>query len=105
MAAARNYEPQSVSFPQDLSAEAQDMLEQVDEAEIRKHLQRCLPVDSLLDWLKTHDSHLQDATLLRIFHDLQHEPAWPFEGTPYIKTTDLQTIRVLHYPHRMSSAS
>ena len=105
MAAARNYVPQSVSFPKDLSAEAQDWLERVDEAEIRKHLQRCLPVDSLLDWLKTHYSHLQDATLLRIFHDLQHEPAWQFEGTPYIKTTDLQTIRVLHYPHRMSSAS
>ena len=57
----------------------------------------------------THASHTEiltpPATLLRIFHDLQHEPAWQFEGTPYIKTTDLQTIRVLHYPHRMSSAS
>lgn len=105
MAAARNYVPQSVSFPQDLSIEAQDWLERVDEAEIRKHLQRSLPVDSLLDWLKTHYSHLQDATLLRIFHDLQHEPTWQCEGTPYIKSTDLQSIRVLHYPHRMRSAS
>ncbi len=105
MAAARNYVPQSVTFPPDLPDEAADWLEQVDEAEIRKHLQRSLPVDSLLDWLQAHCRHLQDTTLLRLFHDLQHEPGWQCEAIPVPKTTDLQTIRILHYPHRTSSAS
>lgn len=105
MAAARNYVPQSVAFPQDLPIEAEDWLEQVDEAGIREQLQRSLPLDSLLDWLQAHYSQLQDATLLRLFHDLQHEPAWQCEAAPFIRTTDLQMIRILHYPHRMSSAS
>ena len=49
------------------------LLEHVDEAAIRQQLRSSLPVDSLLDWLHTHHGHLQDATLLRLFHELQHE--------------------------------
>jgi len=105
MAAVRNYVPESVIFPQDLPIEAQDLLELVDERGIREHLQRSLPIDSLLDWLQTHYGHLQDATLLRIFHDLQHEPEWQCEAVGFVKTTDLRTIRVFHHPHRMSRAS
>jgi hypothetical protein len=105
MASARNYVPESVAFPQDLPIEALHVLELADEAGIREHLQRSLPLDSLLDWLRTHYGHLQDATLLRIFHDLQHEPEWQFEAVEFITTTDLQTIRVFHHPHRMSTAS
>ena len=84
---------------------AEHLLERVNESGIREHLQRSLPVDSLLDWLQTHYGHLQDATLLRLFHDLQHEPDWQCEPADVTITTDLQTIRVLHYPHRMSTVS
>jgi hypothetical protein len=103
MAAARHYQPQAVAFPQDEPGDAAQMLEQVDEAAIRAHLARSLPVENLLDWLHTHYTHLQDATLLRLFHDLQHEPDWQFEAASQPDQTTLRTIRVLHHPYRVSS--
>jgi len=102
MAAARQYQPQAVAFPQDEPGDAVQLLEQVDEATIRAHLARSLPVEDLLDWLHSHYAHLQDATLLRLFHDLQHEPGWQFEAASQPEKTTLQTILVLHHPHRVS---
>ena len=102
MAAAHQYQPQAVAFPQDEPGDAVQLLEQVDEAAIRAHLARSLPVENLLDWLHRHYAHLQDATLLRLFHDLQHEPGWQFEAASQPEKTTLQTIRVLHHPHRVS---
>ena len=103
MAAARAYQPQAVAFPQDEPGEAMQLLEHVDEAAIRAHLARSLPVEDLLDWLNSHYADLQDATLLRLFHDLQHEPDWQFEPAAHPVKTRLQTIRVLHHPHRVST--
>lgn len=105
MAAARNYVPQTVAFPQGLPVEPQDQLELVDEAGIRAHLRQSLPVESLLDWLQTHYCQLADTTLLRLFHDLQHEAGWECEAAPEVKATELHTVRVLHHPHRMSTAT
>ena len=102
MAAAQQYQPQSVAFPQDDPGDAPPLLEHVDEAAIRQQLRSSLPVDSLLDWLHTHHGHLQDATLLRLFHELQHESNWQIEASEHPETTTLQAIRVLHHPHRVS---
>ena len=102
MAAAQQYQPQSVAFPQDDPGNAPPLLEHVDEAAIRQQLRSSLPVDSLLDWLHTHHGHLQDATLLRLFHELQHEGSWQIEASEHPETTTLQAIRVLHHPHRVS---
>jgi len=102
MAAARQYQPQAVAFPQDEPGADVPLLEQVDETAIRAHLARSLPVENLLDWLHRHYAHLQDATLLRLFHDLQHEPRWQFEAASRPEKTTLQTILVLHHPHRVS---
>ena len=102
MAAAQQYQPQSVAFPQDAPGNAPPLLEHVDEAAIRQQLRSSLPVDSLLDWLHTHHGHLQDATLLRLFHELQHEDSWQIEASEHPETTTLQAIRVLHHPHRVS---
>lgn len=102
MAAAKQYQPQSVAFPQDEPGNAPPLLEHVDEAAIRQQLRSSLPVDSLLDWLHTHHGHLQDATLLRLFHELQHEGSWQIEASEHPETTTLQAIRVLHHPHRVS---
>lgn len=104
MAAARHYQPQSVAFPQDEPADAGPLLEFVDDAGIREHLARSLPLDDLLGWLKNHYAYLQDATLLRLFHDLQHEPLWYMEAAQSVERTELQAIRVVHYPHRVSKA-
>jgi hypothetical protein len=102
MAAAQQYQPQSVAFPQDDPGNAPPLLEHVDEAAIRQQLRSSLPVDSLLDWLHTHHGHLQDATLLRLFHELQYDSSWQIEASEHPKTTTLQAIRVLHHPHRVS---
>ena len=102
MAAAKHYQPQRVPFPQDESASAAPPPEREDEAAIRAHLRRSLPVDSLLDWLHAHYGHLQDATLLRLFHDLAQEGDWQLEPSEHIETTTLQRIRVLHHPHRVT---
>ena len=102
MAAARHYQAQAVAFPQDEPGDAVQVLEHVDEVGIRKHLVRSLPVGSLLDWLQGHYGHLQDATLLRLFHDLQHESDWQIEAAEQLENTTLQTIRILHHPHRVS---
>lgn len=102
MAAAQQYRPQSVAFPQDEPGNAPPLLEHVDEAAIRQQLRSSLPVGSLLDWLHTHHGHLQDATLLRLFHELQHEGSWQIEVSEHPETTTLQAIRVLHHPHRVS---
>jgi hypothetical protein len=102
MAAAQQYQPQSVAFPQDDPGNAPPLLEHVDETAIRQQLRRSLPVDSLLDWLHTHHGHLQDGTLLRLFHELQHESSWQIEASEHPETTTLQAIRVLHHPHRVS---
>ena len=102
MAAAQQYQPQSVAFPQDDPGNAPPLLEHVDEAAIRQQLRSSLPVDSLLDWLHTHHGHLQDGTLLRLFHELQHEGSWQIEVSEHPETTTLQAIRVLHHPHRVS---
>ena len=102
MAAAQQYQPQSVAFPQDDPGNAPPLLEHVDEAAIRQQLRSSLPVDSLLDWLHTHHGHLQDGTLLRLFHELQHERSWQIEASEHPDTTTLQAIRVLHHPHRVS---
>ena len=102
MAAARQYQPQSVVFPQDEPSDAPPLLEYVDEAAIREHLKRTLPVESLLDWLNTHHGYLQDATLLRLFHELQHDSAWHIEAREQPEKKTLQTIHVLHHPHRVS---
>lgn len=102
MAAAQQYQPQSVAFPQDDPGNAPPLLEHVDETAIRQQLRSSLPVDNLLDWLHTHHGHLQDATLLRLFHELQHEGSWQIEASEHPETTTLQAIRVLHHPHRVS---
>ena len=103
MAAAQQYQPQSVAFPQDDPGNAPPLLEHVDETAIRQQLRSSLPVDNLLDWLHTHHGHPGDGTLLRLFHEL-HEGtgSWQIEASAHPETTTLQAIRVLHHPHRVS---
>ena len=82
--------------------EINQLLESVDEMGIREHLIRSLPIMDLLDWLHTHYSHLKDATLLRIFHDLQHESDWMIEPNSHIVRTQLTDIAIVHYPHHVN---
>lgn len=102
MAAARHYQPQAIAFPQDEPGQAEPWLEPIDEAAIHAHLARSLPVPNLLAWLFAHYAHLEDGTLLRLFHDLNHEPGWTLVMANEPETITLNTIRVVHYPCRVS---
>ena len=42
------------------------------------------------------------AERIRGFHELQHESSWLIEAREQPEKTTLQTIRVLHHPHRVS---
>jgi hypothetical protein len=101
MAAVRNYQPQSIRFPYDDETYTESTIEVVNEKAIRQHLQASVPVDSLLDWLIAHYNHLQDATLLRIFYDLQNEPMWEFQSAAAMRVSDMKTLLIQHYPQRI----
>lgn len=105
MAAARHYVPQDIPFPQDDIASPEQLLEIVDESAIRAQLAADLPVESLLDWLHQHHGHLEDTTLLRIFHELQRDGQWHAEPDPQRSSTDLKHIRVTHHPHRITETA
>ena len=105
MAAVRNYQPQSIRFPHDNETHTESSIEVVNEKAIRQHLQVSVPVDSLLDWLIAHYNHLQDATLLRIFYDLQNEPIWELQPSAAMQVSEMKTLRIHHYPHRIQTAA
>lgn len=104
MADAYHYQPLAVEFPLDDVTAQHQVLEHVDEVGIRAHLDSSLPINNLLAWLLEHYSYLQDATLLRIFHDLQHETNWLIESSTETSTMALQTIAVSHYPHHVTKS-
>lgn len=104
MADFRNYQPAAVVFPEDEASESQDIIEYVNDTAIRTQLLQKLPVTDLLYWLHEHHSHLQDATLLRLFHDFQHDPALTFVAARQDTKLELQTVRVSHFPHQVSTS-
>ena len=98
MAAVRDYQAPSVPFPAELPTAHAPVLEFVDEARLRQQVARSLPVENLLAWLHQHHANLHDATLLRLFHELQHETDWQCARAEQAEQIDLQHIRVTHYP-------
>ena len=99
MAEALAYEPASQAFPDEAPAESATELQFVDGVELRKRLAASGPVPSLLDWIRTHYAYLDDATVLRLYHELVREPEWDFQQDDLKRSTDLNRLRVTHYPH------
>lgn len=97
MAAALQFQPSAQAFPEQVALPRAEM-ERIDEAALRQRLQQALPVDDLLLWLKQHYGQLQDATLLRLFHDLLNEPLWQIDIAVRPTSLDLHTVRVHHHP-------
>lgn len=104
MAAVRQYQHDAVLFPKDEPSDVSELLEYVDEAGVREKLARSLPVADLLSWLSSNYPHLQDASLLRLFHDLQHETSWRIEPKEHVDKISLKAIRIQHHPHHVSPA-
>jgi hypothetical protein len=99
MAQAQSFEASSTVFPEEAPAVSVDELQLVDSTELRQRLARCLPVTSLLDWLRAEYPHLNDATLLRLYHELLGEADWQIAQSDQRRSTELNTLNVIHYPH------
>ncbi|PKM28832.1 MAG: hypothetical protein CVV07_13120 [Gammaproteobacteria bacterium HGW-Gammaproteobacteria-11] len=99
MAEALAYEPVSQAFPDEAPAESATELQFVDGVELRERLAASGPVPSLLDWIRTNYAYLDDATVLRLYHELVREPEWEFQQDDQKLSTDLNRLRVTHYPH------
>ena len=99
MAEARDFQPVSLSFPDEVPAVVPEALQLVDGAALRAQLKACIPVSSLLDWLHQQHPQLHDATLLRLYHELINEPEWGFQQADESRKTELHQVRVIHYPH------
>lgn len=103
MAEALAYEPVSQAFPDEAPAESATELQFVDGVELRERLAASGPVPSLLDWIRTNYAYLDDATVLRLYHELVREPEWEFQQDDLKRSTDLNWLRVTHYPHGRSA--
>lgn len=99
MAEGLAYEPVSQAFPDEAPAESATELQVIDGVELRERLAASGPVPSLLDWLRTNYAYLEDATVLRLYHELVREPEWEFHQDDQKLSTDLNRLRVTHYPH------
>ena len=99
MAEARDFQAVSLTFPEEAPVVSVAELQLVDGAELRERLAASVPVPSLLDWLRAHYAHLNDATLLRLYHELINEPDWLFEQADQQRISELDRLRVTHYPH------
>ena len=103
MAEGLAYEPVSQAFPDEAPAESATELRFVDGVELRERLAASGSVPSLLDWLRTNYTNLDDATVLRLYHELVREPEWEFQQDDQKLSTDLNWLRVTHYPHGRSA--
>ena len=99
MSEARGYVPLQVAFPGEADAGAMPVLDLVDEAGLVAALRQAMPVDDLLRWLRGSYRHLQDATLLRLYHELIARPEWQAVQHDSSSTVPLNTVLVTLYPH------
>ena len=102
MAEALQFRPQAQTFPEALEPEAGGVMQWVDEGELKERLSNALPVDHLLAWLSEHYGDLPDAVLLRMYHELSQNTDWQSEQATSEAVTELSTVRVRHFPHRLS---
>jgi hypothetical protein len=74
-------------------------LDLVDENELMASLQKATPVPNLLQWLRERYPLLNDATLLRLYHELIARPNWQAIQSEHISKVPLNTVLVTLYPH------
>lgn len=103
MSEARQFVPMHVAFPDERAAGSMPALDLVDEREMIDALNAALPVPDLLRWLRARYAHLNDATLLRLYHELVARSGWQAlqDDTPTI--VPLNTVQVTLYPHAISN--
>jgi len=102
MGEALNYTPAAVRFPEDDSEAAEPMLDLVDEHALLAALHRDAPIGNLLDWLHRYEPAWNDATTLRLYHELAQRPEWQAIQAELACALPLNSVRVTLYPHRIT---
>ncbi len=102
MGDALNFQPDTVSFPEDLIAADMVALELVDESAIVRALHQDLPIGDLLCWLHDHHPDLSDATVLRLYHMLIEREEWTVKAEDLAVVQRLNTVRVIYFPHALT---
>ncbi len=103
MSEARAYAPVLVGFPEERAVGAMPALDLVDEQALAAGLRAAMPVANLLDWLRIHYPHLNDATLLRLYHELVARTDWQAIQSDAAASVALNTVRVSLYPHAIEA--
>jgi hypothetical protein len=104
MAEARSFAPLLVSFPEERAAGAMPALDLVDEQALAANLRAAMPVANLLAWLRSHYPELNDATLLRLYHELVARGDWRAVQSPAVASVSLNAVKVTLYPHAIEAA-
>lgn len=101
MAESLNFQPATVTFPEDRIEADMVALELVDEAAVVRALRQDLPIDDLLFWLHDRFPDLTDPTVLRLYHALIERGEWLVTPADLAGALRLNTVRVIHYPHAL----
>lgn len=104
MSEARAFAPLRIAFPEEQSAGAMPALDLVDERELIADLQGAAPVPDLLQWLYARYAHFNDATLLRLYHELIARPEWQAIQSEEPSRVALNTVLVTLYPHAIQTS-
>jgi hypothetical protein len=99
---ARAFAPALVAFPEEHEAGAMPALDLVDEPALVASLRRDAPVADLLQWLYAHYAHLNDATLLRLYHELIARQEWEATQSDAPTKVALNTVLVTLHPHAIA---
>lgn len=103
MSEARAFAPMLVSFPEERAASTIPELDLVDEQVLMTDLRAAIPVANLLVWLRTQYLHLNDATLLRLYHELIARTDWQSIQSNAASSVPLNRVRVTLYPHAIEA--
>jgi hypothetical protein len=104
MSEARAFAPLHVAFPEEQGAGSVAPLDLVDENELMASLQKATPVPNLLQWLRERYPLLNDATLLRLYHELIARPNWQAIQSDHVSKVPLNTVLVTLYPHAIQAS-
>lgn len=99
----RAFAPLHLAFPEEELAGATVLLDLVDENALFKRLLEALPVPDLLQWLVDRYPQQNDATLLRLYHELIARPEWQALQSAVTAQVPLKTVRVTLYPHAIKN--
>lgn len=103
MAEFMDFEPSSIPFPDEEEMPESPMIDWVDEELLRQQLIDALPVENLMTWLRGNYPYLQDAELLRLYHELVRDPQWQSTLGENSNTTALNTVAVSYHPHEIKT--